>query len=117
MNNHDYDNIKSLTVQELKALTEEKKEGKDFFLLDVRTKEEKKFSDIGGNLLPLQEIDSRYSELEGKENETIIIYCHHGVRSFHACMFLKEKGFKNLVNLVGGIDAWSLEIDEKVPRY
>ena len=78
MNNHDYDNIKSLTVQELKALTEEKEEGKDFFLLDVRTKEEKKFSDIGGNLLPLQEIDSRYKELEGKENETIIIYCHHG---------------------------------------
>ena len=45
MNNHDYDNIKSLTVQELKALTEEKEEGKDFYLLDVRTKEEKKFSD------------------------------------------------------------------------
>ena len=117
MNNHDYDNIESLTVHELKKIREEKEEEKDFYLLDVRTREEKKFSDIGGGLIPLQEIESRYLELEGKEDKLIIIYCHHGVRSFHACAFLKEKGFKNLVNLEGGIDAWSLQIDEKVPRY
>tara|TARA_Y100001958_G_C21209513_1_gene535362 strand:+ start:453 stop:806 length:354 start_codon:yes stop_codon:yes gene_type:complete len=117
MNNQDYGNIKSLNVHQLKKLQKEKEEGKDFYLLDVRTSEEKKYSDIGGKLLPLQEIEKRYLELEGKEDKAIIVYCHHGVRSFHACMFLQEKGFNNLLNLEGGIDAWSLQIDEKVPRY
>ena len=117
MNNQEHGNIKSLDVHELKKLKDEKEEGKDFFLLDVRTREEKKYSDIGGSLLPLQEIEKSYHELEGKEGKAIVVYCHHGVRSFHACVFLQEKGFNNLFNLEGGIDAWSLQIDEKVPRY
>ena len=109
--------VSGLTVQELKKMREEKCEGEDFFLLDVRTPAEKQFADIGGDLIPLQEIESRYQELEGKEEKTLIIYCHHGVRSLHACLFLEEKGFKKLYNLEGGIDAWSHIIDPKVPLY
>tara|TARA_Y100001970_G_C14178295_1_gene828320 strand:- start:874 stop:1227 length:354 start_codon:yes stop_codon:yes gene_type:complete len=117
MNHYENGSIESLTVHELKKLREDKEEGKDFYLLDVRTLEEKKFSDIGGDLLPLQEIESRYLELKGKEDKPLIVYCHHGVRSYHACLFLKEKGFNRLANLQGGIDAWSLQIDERIPRY
>ena len=115
--NQNQGSVSGLTVQELKKMREEKCEGKDFFLIDVRTPAEKQYADIGGDLLPLQDIGTRYSELEGKEDKPLVIYCHHGVRSLHACLFLEEKGFKNLYNLEGGIEAWSALIDDKVPLY
>ena len=67
MNTQGINGIESLTVHEFKKMREEREEGKDFYLLDVRTLPEKKFSDIGGDLLPIQEIENRYSELKGKD--------------------------------------------------
>jgi rhodanese-related sulfurtransferase len=46
-----------------------------------------------------------------------VVYCHLGVRSLHAINFLQHAGFTNLMNLSGGIDAWSREVDPKTPRY
>ncbi len=50
-------------------------------------------------------------------DDDLIIYCHTGVRSASVCSFLADKGFKNLINLKGGIDAWAIEVDPSVPRY
>jgi monothiol glutaredoxin len=51
-------------------------------------------------------------------NTTILFHCHHGIRSQSAAeYFLHEKGFRNLYNLRGGIDAWSQLVDPSVPRY
>jgi adenylyltransferase/sulfurtransferase len=47
----------------------------------------------------------------------IIAICHHGMRSADATNFLLQQGFASVKNLVGGIDAWSVQVDGTVPRY
>ncbi|MGD8425918.1 MAG: rhodanese-like domain-containing protein, partial [Gammaproteobacteria bacterium] len=47
----------------------------------------------------------------------IIVMCHHGARSFQVAVFLKHSGFETVINLAGGIDAWSREVDPDVPLY
>lgn len=87
-------------------------------LLDVREPEEFEIASLpGALLLPLGQIPAQYSQLEQWKNETIVVYCHHGIRSLHAIHFLKQAGFVDLLNLSGGIDAWSVEVDPKTPRY
>ena len=50
------------------------------------------------------------------KDEPVYIFCHSGVRSAQACLYLEQQGF-NSVNIIGGIHAWSLEIDPDVPIY
>ncbi len=84
-------------------------------LLDVRQPEEYATAKIEGALLiPLAELPSRLAELP--KDRPLVVMCHHGMRSAHAVHHLREAGFDAL-NLSGGIDAWSREIDEKVPVY
>ena len=47
----------------------------------------------------------------------LVFHCHHGGRSQRAAEYFRDQGFRNVHNLVGGIDAWSQEIDSSVPRY
>ncbi|MBI4548669.1 MAG: MBL fold metallo-hydrolase [Ignavibacteriae bacterium] len=105
--------------QSLQITPEQLKEkldrGETVFILDVREPFEYQTANIGGKLIPVGEIPKRYTELDA--NKEIIVHCHHGSRSQKAVEFLYEKGFKNVKNLVGGIDAWSMKIDPKVPRY
>jgi rhodanese-related sulfurtransferase len=49
--------------------------------------------------------------------QEIVLICHHGMRSMQAANFLTQVGFKDVSNLVGGIDAWSINIDSSVVRY
>lgn len=87
-------------------------------LLDVRQPEEFAFVALpGAKLIPLNELPQRAAELEAWRDEEVVVYCHHGIRSQHAIGFLRQFGFSQLRNLTGGIDAWSLEVDEKAPRY
>jgi rhodanese-related sulfurtransferase len=104
--------IPQLTVEELARWQEE---GKPFRLLDVRWPEEKLLADLGGPQIPVQELEQRWREIPEGEGP-LVVYCHHGVRSFHACSFLKIVGIEAL-NLQGGIDAWSLRVDPHVARY
>jgi glyoxylase-like metal-dependent hydrolase (beta-lactamase superfamily II)/rhodanese-related sulfurtransferase len=98
-----------------KQLKEKIDRGEKPFILDVREQFEYKIANIGANLIPLGEIPKRLNELNPEEE--IVVYCHHGGRSQRAVEFLYEKGFKNVKNLIGGIDAWSIQVDPKVPRY
>jgi len=87
-------------------------------LVDVRTDMEWQIARIAGaKLIPLQEFGERWRELDGLQDKPIILQCHHGMRSYQAAMFLREKGFSTLYNLVGGIDAWAAQVDPEVARY
>ncbi|OYT73676.1 MAG: sulfurtransferase [Chloracidobacterium sp. CP2_5A] len=85
-------------------------------LLDVREAWEYDFNRIpGGQLRPMSEMPDWATKLNPAEE--YVVYCHHGIRSLHACAYLRSKGFARLVNLAGGIDAWSREVDPTVPLY
>ncbi|MGE5446523.1 MAG: rhodanese-like domain-containing protein [Ignavibacteriales bacterium] len=76
-----------------------------FQVLDVRTPREYEFRRIpGSTLIPLQQLDSRYAELD--PSREILVVCEHGIRSQDACLFLSEMGFKRLYHLVGGLSAY-----------
>jgi rhodanese-related sulfurtransferase len=87
-------------------------------LLDCRTPEEHATARIeGAVLLPMQEIAARVGELEAWRGRTIVVHCHHGVRSLRVTQWLRERGFASATSLRGGIDAWSAEVDPTVPVY
>ncbi|MBI5136484.1 MAG: sulfurtransferase [Nitrospirae bacterium] len=101
------------SCEEIKARLDS---GDELFLLDVREPSERAFCAIGGSAhIPMGEIPARLAELD--RDREIVVYCHHGVRSFQVAAFLVGRGFGRVVNLAGGIDAWSLSIDPSVPRY
>lgn len=80
--------------------------GKEFFLLDVRTRQENQAGAIeNSHLIPLQELAHRTHELP--LNRDIVVYCRVGNRSAYACAFLAEQGFQ-VKNLEGGIMSWSM---------
>ena len=84
-------------------------------LLDCRTPEERATAKIEGSI-HLDEGAAR--ELTALEKEAMLVFhCHHGGRSQRAAEYFRDQGFRNVHNLVGGIDAWSQEIDSSVPRY
>lgn len=77
------------------------------FLLDVRELSEHENFDIGGELIPLSEIISKADEIP--TNMPVVVYCHRGIRSQIAIQRLEERfGFKNLINLRGGLENWEL---------
>jgi rhodanese-related sulfurtransferase len=87
-------------------------------LIDVREEDEWEVCRIAGaELLPLSQWPAVAMEKLTDVAEPLIVYCHHGGRSAHAVDFLLRSGFRDAVNLAGGIDAWSLEVDPGVPRY
>jgi rhodanese-related sulfurtransferase len=92
--------------------------GQDFLLLDVRQPEEHARVNIeGARLIPLGELSRRLDEIDAYRDRPIVVHCHHGGRSMQATMFLRQRGFTNVRNMAGGIDAWSLQIDPAKPRY
>lgn len=98
-----------ITVQ---ALDKMRKANEDIFILDVRNPDEYKAGNLGGYLIPLNELPKRFNELDPQKR--IVVHCHAGVRSTEATNFLVSKGFKHVYNLKGGIAAWANEIDPKV---
>jgi monothiol glutaredoxin len=84
-------------------------------LIDVRTPDERAIATIEG-ARPFDE--ALMQELEqGAKDRPIVVYCHHGGRSQRAAEQLVGEGFRDVYNLIGGIDAWSQEIDPSVARY
>ena len=84
-------------------------------IVDVREPWEIATASLTGTLnIPMGDIPSRLAELD-PDRETIVM-CHHGVRSAQVAMYLARNGFERVLNLAGGIDAWS-EVDPSVPRY
>jgi rhodanese-related sulfurtransferase len=107
--------MKSITASELAGLLQLRDAPR---LLDVREPEEFEIASLpGARLVPLGQIPASIEQIADWKDEAIVVYCHHGIRSMHAINFLTHAGFTNLANLSGGIDAWSREVDPKIPRY
>jgi monothiol glutaredoxin len=104
--------IRQLSALDLKALLES---GTAVELVDVRTEEERAIATIDGARL----LDQAYHDaLLLRDRDTPIVFqCHHGIRSQQAAEYFRREGFRNLYNLRGGIDAWSVLVDTSVPRY
>ena len=87
-------------------------------LLDVWQPDEHELVALpNSRLVPLPLLPARLGELADWKGERIVVYCHHGVRSQMAIRVLAMAGFEKLVNLTGGIDRWSVEVDAGVARY
>ncbi len=105
--------VPEISVQDLKGKLDARA---NFLLLDVREPDEYEIARIeGAKLIPLGELPERIGGFE--RNLEIVIHCHSGVRSANAVQLMRDAGFEKVFNLTGGIDAWSQEIDENVPRY
>jgi adenylyltransferase/sulfurtransferase len=106
------DGIKEITATELKARQDR---GEKLFILDVREPHEFQICNLNGHLIPLGELPRRVHELDSSRE--IIAHCRSGKRSAEAVDFLRKAGFRKILNLKGGILAWSDEVDRSVPKY
>jgi adenylyltransferase/sulfurtransferase len=104
--------IPQLTAKDLKKRIDA---GEDLFILDVREPFEYQIANIGGKLIPQNDVPQRIGEID--RNREIVVHCKAGGRSQRIAEFLKQSGFLNVANLAGGILAWSDEVDPKVPKY
>ena len=103
-----------VTVQDMKAALHDPRLG--IQVLDVREPDEYQIAHVKGvPLLPLSQLQRRFSELDPET--PYYIHCKAGGRSLQAVEFLRQKGFKHLKSVKGGITAWSNEIDPSVPKY
>ena len=101
-----------ISVEELKKRLDR---GDDLFVLDVREPHEYQICNLGGYLIPLNDLPKRVSELDSSRE--IVVHCKMGGRSAKAADFLRQSGFSKVHNLTGGITAWAERIDPKVPKY
>ncbi|MEQ1883644.1 MAG: rhodanese-like domain-containing protein [Bryobacteraceae bacterium] len=93
--------------------------GEPLVLIDVRERDEFAINRISGaELMPMREVPANLQDLEAKaEQATLVIFCHHGVRSLNVAHWLRKEGVANCQSMAGGIDAWSITVDPSVPRY
>ncbi|MGF1509883.1 MAG: Grx4 family monothiol glutaredoxin [Myxococcota bacterium] len=89
--------------------------GERFEFIDVRTPEERQTAQIQGTTLLTPEEMARLEALP--KDTPLVFHCHHGGRSLQAAQAFVDKGFSRVYNMDGGIDAWSLHIDNSIPRY
>jgi monothiol glutaredoxin len=104
--------VQPMSVGQLKASLDA---GEPMEILDVRTPEERAIAAIPGAAL-LNENEAARIEALPKDTK-LVLHCHHGGRSQQAAEQFVSLGFSRVFNVVGGIDAWSQEIDPDVPRY
>jgi rhodanese-related sulfurtransferase len=93
--------------------------GEKLLLVDVREPAEFQVARIpGAELIPMRTVPAQLQRLEAAaDDSTVIVYCHHGVRSLNVVNWLREQGVSGCQSMAGGIDRWSLQIDPSVPRY
>ena len=104
--------IPQLSVKDLKKRMDA---GENLFILDVREPFEYQIANIGGKLIPQNEVPQRLAEID--RNREIIVQCKSGNRSQRIAEFLKQSGYPKVANVSGGILAWSDQIDSSVPKY
>lgn len=103
-----------ITVRELKDRLDR---GDRPFILDVRKAYEYDIANLGGRLIPLDELERRLDEIADHKDDDIVVHCRSGARSARAVNLMREKGFSKAVNLKGGVLAWSDEVDSSMPKY
>jgi adenylyltransferase/sulfurtransferase len=112
-----YENLQANEWEiDVKQLAAELSQDNDVFLLDVRELPETQISSLENSfLIPLGELPMRKDELDPEKN--IVVYCRSGVRSDQAMRYLRAAGFKQVRNLLGGINEWARSVDNNLPVY
>jgi monothiol glutaredoxin len=101
-----------MSAPELRAMMDA---GSPPVLVDVRTEHERAIARIEGSQLLTKHTYDALLTLD--RSTTIVFQCHHGIRSQAAAEHFVQQGFRQVFNLTGGIDAWSIFVDPTVPRY
>jgi rhodanese-related sulfurtransferase len=93
--------------------------GEALHLIDVRELVEFQITRIAGaDLIPMNTVPAALQKLETQADAgTLIVFCHHGMRSMQVVNWLREQGLSACQSMAGGIDRWSLEVDPAVSRY
>jgi adenylyltransferase/sulfurtransferase len=107
--------VNGIAQMSVKELKERRDAGQDVFVLDVREPYEYQIANLGGTLMPMNDVPKRLAELE-RERE-IVVHCKSGGRSQQIAEFLQQAGYAKVKNLAGGIQAWATEIDPAMPKY
>jgi rhodanese-related sulfurtransferase len=105
--------VTEISVAELKRRRDA---GEPLLLLDVREPDELATASVAGaTAIPMGQIPARLDELP--RDVPIAVLCHSGGRSARVTQYLNQNGYPGAVNVAGGIEAWSVQIDPGVPRY
>lgn len=105
-------------VEELRPadLAARLREGEDWQLLDVREPWEVGIVSLpDAVVIPMNQVPNRHRELDPEQ--PLAVLCHGGMRSYRVAAWLQQHGFRRVVNVAGGIDAWAAEVDPSLPRY
>ena len=105
--------FKQITPREVKARRDA---GEPLTLIDIREDWEVGLASVPDALnIPMNDIPDALARIP--KEQPVVILCHSGGRSSQVAMWLAMQGFNNILNLTGGIDRWSTEVDPSVPRY
>ena len=104
--------VQPLSPADLKARLDR---GEKLELVDVRTEYERAIAAIEGSVLLNDALHDRLMTLD--RQTPLVFVCHHGIRSQAAAEYFLQLGFRNVHNVVGGIDAWAVQVDPGVARY
>lgn len=112
--------IEQIRPNALAAWLQSQQGDKPVVVLDVREPAEWRTASVKENDFTLVQmsmgtVPARVQELDAQL--PIAILCHHGGRSMQVAQFLASRGFAQVANIAGGIDAWAMEIDNSIPRY
>jgi rhodanese-related sulfurtransferase len=101
-----------------KELAEQLQNQKPVYLVDVRDPWERHIAALPDHChIPMGELPGRIGDIQPPEGAVVVLYCHHGIRSLAAAGFLEQKGFWSVKSLSGGIDAWAMDVDSRIPFY
>lgn len=90
--------------------------GDEHILLDIREPWEVAKARIEPSVhMPFTHLLENLEDFD--KSQKIVVYCHLGIRSLNACVFLREQGFKDVLSLEGGIEAWAQQVDKSIPLY
>ena len=111
--------VASLTVAELAARRAADPPELQPVLLDVREDWERQIAALPDTVdIPMNDVPERLAQLRDHQGDRdLVVFCHSGKRSLLIARFLQQNGFRRVINLSGGIDAWSQQIDTSVHRY
>ena len=108
--------VPELTPEQFCDRWPERTLSEDVILVDVREPDELELAALSSVVhIPMREIPQRLNELD--RERSLVVMCHVGGRSRAVAGYLLTVGFENVFNLAGGIEAWSQDIDPKIPRY
>ena len=113
MNTEDFQGRDAISVQELAEL---RRNRKPHIVLDVRESDELEICRLEGALhIPMNSVPERIADVP--REAPLVVMCHHGGRSRMIVGFLRRAGLNNAVNLEGGIDAWTRQVDPSLQLY